>query len=258
MPPPVQGGSLANLYLFCLLVGGFFVGAAALHGQDTEADHGAEGDHDLGDPLDLHIDVAAGAAEGAAGSLALDMDSELAALPDLSGLQAEHAADLLAPEAGETSGGFMEAGGAEAVWMPVLSLRFLTYGSCFFGLTGLVLGATGLAGPGLTLGLASGMGFACGYAASWLFRRLRSDRGARAMGSQHTVGVLGTVLVPVGTARPGKVRCRLRGQDFDLIATSMDKGDLDRGTRVLVVGFEDDAAQVVHAGRLLLDDGEDD
>ncbi|MCA9686726.1 MAG: hypothetical protein KC457_31460, partial [Myxococcales bacterium] len=188
---------------------------------------------------------------------------ELAALPDAVALEAEHAGDLILADAGGDLDAGAEAGtdlittSGDAVWMPILSLRFWTYGSCFFGLTGLIIEKTALAGPMLTLGVASGMGFGCGYTASWLFRRLRSDRGARAIGSRHYVGAIGTVLVTCGTEKTGKVRCSLRGKDFDLLAVSIDQGDLARGTKVLVAGFEDDTAQVVHAGRLLQHDDDD-
>jgi hypothetical protein len=279
---------LGNVYLFCLLVGGFFVGAAALSGHDGDhdTDHALEHDagHEFkdfgadavddfdadapddfdaevkdfgaGDPLDLSIDLEAGAAEGFAGSLELDMESELAALPDSVDLDAEHAGDLILADAGgdADAGTDLVTTSGDAVWLPILSLRFWTYGSCFFGMTGLIIEKTALAGPALTLGVASGMGFTCGYTASWLFRKLRSDRGARAIGSRHYVGAIGTVLVTCGTEKTGKIRCTLRGKDFDLLARSIDKGDLPRGVRVLVAGFEDDTAQVVHAGRLLQHD----
>jgi hypothetical protein len=238
---------LGSIYLFCLLVGGFFVAAAALSGHDADADHDLE--LEAGDPLDLHIDLDAGAAEGMAGSLEFDMDTDLAELSATCDLAAEHAADILVVDP-DSPGGALDVGG-DAVWMPVLSLRFWTYGCCFFGLTGLLLSNLGLGTPSTVLGAALGMGFGCGYIASWIFRKLRSDPGVRAMGSQHYVGALGTVLVPVGVKRPGKIRCSLRGQDMDLLAISADQGDLDRGTRVLVVSYHDDTASVVHAGRLL-------
>lgn len=268
VPGSEPGRDLGNVYLFCLLVGGFFVGAAALSGHDADHDGDVDHDHALehdaghfgdADPLDLSIDLDSGAAEGFAGSLELDMESELAALPDAVEVDAEHAGDLILAEAGgevDADQSLLATSG-DAVWMPILSLRFWTYGSCFFGLTGLIIEKTALAGPMLTFGVAGGMGFSCGYTASWLFRKLRSDRGARAIGSRHYVGAIGTVLVTCGVEKTGKVRCSLRGRDFDLLARSIDKGDLGRGTRVLVAGFEDDTAQVVHAGRLLQHDDDD-
>lgn len=228
------------------------MGAAALSGHDADADHDLGFDH--GDSLDLQIDLDAGAAEGVAGSLEFDMDTDLAELPTAE-FHAEHAADLLVVDH-DHDGGLVEAGG-DAVWMPVLSLRFWTYGSCFFGLTGSLLTWLELASTLATFGLSLGMGFGCGYAASWTFRQLRSATGAMPIGSKHYVGALGEVLVPVGVERTGKIRCTLRGQDIDLLALSAEEATLERGTRVLVVSYQDETATVVHAGRLLTHSDDD-
>lgn len=247
------------------------MGAAALGGGDGDADgdldhelggdvdheFGADLDHDLalGDAADafsLDVDMETGVLEGAAGALELDLETDVADLGDLPAADVGHAAELMLGADPVDA----VAPRREPVWLPLLSLRFWTYGSCFFGLSGGLLTTLTPGAPRLILGLALAMGLGCGYVASWTFRRLRRAPLITALGPRHFAGAIGTVLVPVGTDRPGKVRVRLRDQEHDLLARSAEDVDLPRGTRVLVIEYRDETARVVHAGRLLAAPGD--
>jgi membrane protein implicated in regulation of membrane protease activity len=230
-----MASAVTSVYLFCLFVGGFFVGSSVLAGgHDAGADVGADG---------LHLGSAS--PDEVAHTLHLDMDTELAHLPV--GPAADHASEVVHAGPGTAGHG---AGGADAAWLPLSSVRFWTFGSCFFGMTGSLLTWLGAAGPAVTLALSVAMGAGCGSAASWAIRKLRQSEVSGHVGHDDYVGAIGTVVVPIAPGRTGKVRCTLKGLTEDLLARTDEKGDLAEGTKVLVVGFEDREARVVHAGRL--------
>lgn len=245
-----------DVYLFSTLVGGFFVAAAAFsggddmdHDHDFDADHDFDVDHEFDADHDVGLALDAGPSEGIAGlleaGLEVDMDTDLADLPS-EPLGIEHALELADGQDLDPP----ELAG-DAAWVPLLSFRFWTYALCFFGLTGGLLTQLSPAHPTVVLALALFMGSTCGYTASWTLRRLRKVQGAETIGHTHYRGSVGKVLIPVGAGKTGKVRCTIRGQDHDLLATSDEAGVLTKGTEVLVLDFDGESADVVHAARLM-------
>lgn len=224
---------MISVYLFCFVVGGFFVGASVFG-----AHHDAGGDG-------IFHGLEGASPDQVAHALHVDMHTELAQLP-AGHVEGEHAVDLLQTD--------MVPAVRERKFHParaLLSFRFWTFGSCFFGMTGLALSLLTGVGPFATLLVSAAMGAGCGGAASWVIGTLRATEVSGHVTHDDYIGAVGTVLVPIAPGRTGKVRCMLRGHTEDLLARAQESSDLAEGTEVLVLGFEDGEAVVVHAARLL-------
>lgn len=142
-------------------------------------------------------------------------------------------------------------GTSDALWMPILSMRFWTFFLAFFGLTGALL--TGLSMLGLvsgpwwvTLALALGLGVGSGYGVSLLIRSLKSERvNSEVIPEVDYVGKVGEALLDVAPGDPGHVRLDVKGSSIDLPATvEPGAARLARGRRVLVMGWEQGRLQV--------------
>lgn len=131
-------------------------------------------------------------------------------------------------------------GTADALWLPLLSLRFWIFFLAFFGLTGLLLDGLNLASTGLAGGVAAGMGLFAGYTVSRLIRALKQDSVSSAVEPERDyVGKSGTVLLDIEPGDPGQVRLEVKGSLVDLAAEPLaDGGPLRRGAKVIVVAYE--------------------
>ena len=152
-------------------------------------------------------------------------------------------------DAGEVEAdGELEPGGDGAlsgVLVAFLSLRFWTFFSAFFGLTGLVLGGLGLVASDLLgLGLALAMGLSTGLGATAVIRRLSADTSGRAVRSGDYVGKTARVVVPFEGRRVGKVRVDIRGNSVDLLASGFDEETYDGKQEVLIVEMDGSRARV--------------
>jgi membrane protein implicated in regulation of membrane protease activity len=115
----------------------------------------------------------------------------------------------------------------------VLSLRFWTFGSLAFGLTGALLHYLGLAPVPIALVLAMAMGLGSGWFAAWSLRALMKTATQSGAAAGDAVGKLGRVLVSCQRGGRGKVRLELRGQSVDFLATT-DEDEIEPGESVLV------------------------
>lgn len=238
-------GTMLAIYLGSLLFGGFFVGASVLSGMHA-SEHGHDailGSDALEGPgaLDGHLSLPE--------HVHLDMNTEMGALPE-GEVHVEHVTDLVSAghgsEVAAHQHGLTDVGAAFA---PVRSLRFWTFGTCFFGMTGSLMTLLGVAGL-LTFAMACGVGLGSGLAATWVVHKLSREHVSAALSEADYPGTIGRVMVTIQAGRPGKIRCHLRGQVVDLIAESDEKGTLRVGQQVLVIEYREGAARVVHAGRL--------
>jgi hypothetical protein len=120
--------------------------------------------------------------------------------------------------------------------LPFLSLRFWTWGSAFFGLTGLTLSLCGTsAGPSLALAILTGVG--TGWGASHVIAKLtKSTVGLLPDAGSH-VGREGRLLLPLERGKRSKVRLKVGGTDVDLVAETDNQEALPTGALVLVVGL---------------------
>jgi membrane protein implicated in regulation of membrane protease activity len=116
------------------------------------------------------------------------------------------------------------------------SMRFWTFFTTFFGLTGLVLEGLELtANPWMARGLAIGVGFLSGWATVRILRHLAASESGVAAGVDDYVGRSGEVLIRVAPGSLGKVRIELKGTTVDVLAIIEDDEVLEAGAHALIV-----------------------
>jgi membrane protein implicated in regulation of membrane protease activity len=195
---------MLTIYWFCFAIGGVFVLLAMLGGLDHfDLDHDFDLDRDV--DLDVHIDT----------------DIELV---DPGSAQ---------PEPRRLSPRRQRWG-----WFGVFqSLKFWTFGLCFFGLTGLVLSNLSVALPSTIVTIAAViMGILCGAIVSGTLRALRRQQADSLVRSADLVGLAGTVEVPFNATSRGKVRLQVKGSTFDVVAYTDEAREFQLGESVFVVG----------------------
>jgi membrane protein implicated in regulation of membrane protease activity len=160
-----------------------------------------------------------------------------------------HDADVHGGDAGHGDSGDGHDQGQASAWLSLFGLRFWSFGSAFFGLTGLILHLVG--GPVLASAaplIAGGIGVASGLGASTTFRALARDTIGQVRGATALVGREGRLLLPVARSQRGKVRMPVPGGGHvDLLAESDDDAALDAGADVLVVEVRGNVAVVERA-----------
>lgn len=130
-------------------------------------------------------------------------------------------------------------------WISLFGLRFWSFGTTFFGITGLVVRAIGLSA--LAPFVATSVGVAAGLGASATFRRLTGETVGQVRGAAALVGREGTLLLPVARGQRGKVRLgQPGGGDVNLLAESDDEV-LASGAEVLIVEVRGNVAVVARA-----------
>ncbi len=133
-------------------------------------------------------------------------------------------------------------------WLPLLSLRFWTFGLCFFGLTGLLLTWVQ---PGLEAWLvaliALLMGLFCGLVAALVLRSLGRQSVSSLIQPEALTGQLGTVEIPFDIHSRGKVSLNIGGSIVSFFAITQEEREFHQGDAVLVVGMERDKLWVVAA-----------
>lgn len=126
------------------------------------------------------------------------------------------------------------------------SVKFWTFGLCFFGLTGLVLTGLGVT-PVVVAITAVLIGLICGSGVALALRALRRRQANSLVETADLAGLEGTVEVPFDASSRGKVRLRVKGSVVDFIAYTSHTKPLERGDRILVIGTESDRLWVVPA-----------
>ena len=127
-------------------------------------------------------------------------------------------------------------GGFAFGWAPVTSLRFWVFLLAFGGGTGLVLDA--LDWGELPTAIAAGVvGWVSGAGAVAIIATISKHSASSELIAGELVGVTGTLVLPVGPGKPGKVRLEIKGRAEDFIARSVDDDgvELPTGSSVLVV-----------------------
>lgn len=156
--------------------------------------------------------------------------------------------DVHAGDTGHGAGNGHDQNQASA-WLSLFGLRFWSFGTAFFGLTGVILHLVG--GPALAAAapfIAGGVGVAAGLGASSTFRALSRETVGQLRGAGALVGREGRLLLPIARGQRGKVRIAVPGSgDVDLVAEGDDDGVLDAGTVVLIVEVRGNVAIVERA-----------
>lgn len=128
------------------------------------------------------------------------------------------------------------------------SLKFWTFGICFFGLTGLVLSnlSTQLSIPIIAI-IALVMGIVCGGLVSSILRVLREQHANSLIQSDDVIGLAGTVILPFDQDSRGKVQLNVKGSQVERIAYTDEQREFQPGDLILVVNVENDRLWVVSA-----------
>jgi len=132
-------------------------------------------------------------------------------------------------------------------WLPVFSLKFWTFGSCFFGLTGLLFSRFYPLLPPLAIAvIALAVGLSLGTAMAWIVSILPARQVDSLIRTQDLVGLMGTVEIPFDASCKGKIRVSVKGVvvDFPAFTLEESKGFV-KGEPVLIVGVENNKVWVV-------------
>ena len=197
---------MLTLYWLCFVIGGVFVLLAVVGGFDGVDFDGLDGDT----PFESDLDIAA---------------------PGV------HTRDQLSA--------FQPKPRANPIGI-VCSLKFWTFGVCFFGLTGLVLSSLSIRLPEpLIITAAVGMGIVCGALVAGTLRALRERHANSLVRAEDVVGLAGVVTLPFDRNSRGKVQIKVKGSQVERIAYTDENLEFQLGDRVLVVGVEQERLWVV-------------
>ncbi|VXD20392.1 NfeD family protein [Planktothrix paucivesiculata] len=121
--------------------------------------------------------------------------------------------------------------------LPFFSLRFWTFGSCFFGLTGFVLTKLNpFLPPPLIFAISLGIGVSFGTIIVGILGKLRRQQANSLILSEDLIGLSGTVEIPFDQNCKGKVRLYLKESMVDVVAITEDTQSFEKGDKVFVVG----------------------
>ena len=214
---------MLTAYLTCLIAGGVFVALSAMSGLDKDANVG--GGDEFGGHGDLdghvHLDVDA------------DLDADIIdADYSVEGSDASHAL-------ADGSHGTSRETRKTRRWIPFLSFRFWTFSSCFFGLTGALLHWGQLTAEPLTAAVATAVGLSVGTGLSYIIRQLSQPVTSGVTRTDEFVGRVGEVLHNLNPGGVTTVKLHLGHQDHEVIASSQDDLSLPKGSRVVILGFNE-------------------
>lgn len=202
---------MQSIYWICFVGGGIFVFLAAIGGID-----GAE--------IDVSADIGLYEPNFEVGS-GIDQDVELV--------------DQEAPKKQTSPWSFNPL-------ILLATLKFWTFGACFFGLTGLLISffqpQRNVIG---TFIISLLMGLFIGGMVSWIFHVLRTRIPSGMASPDELVGLLATVEIPVSPEVRGTIRVQFKDGSRELSARTNDTVALNVGDSVMIVGMEGNLAWVV-------------
>ena len=222
------------LYLISMIVGGVFVGLSALGaiGKDVDADSDVDADGDIA--VDADGDFDASHALDAGHDFDHDHDFDHAHDFDH---DVDHEVDALTV-ADASHGVERFHKGRKRVWVPMMSFRFWTFGSAFFGLTGTLLSTLTGAGGLVVAGLSTATGLGVGTLSASVVRWLRRPVGATMRLNEFT-GQAGELTMALREGGLTRVRLQIGGRDREILARAADPMALPAGTRVVVLGIDE-------------------
>ncbi|QIZ72213.1 NfeD-like protein [Oxynema aestuarii] len=132
------------------------------------------------------------------------------------------------------------------VSLPFSSLKFWTFGSCFFGLSGLVLSRLNPGLPGTVVFLvAIAVGLLCGSAIAWILRYLQRSQADSLVRPEDLMGRSAIVEIPFDRDSKGKVNLKIKGTSLSLSAYTDSDRAFSRGDRTFIIGMKNSTVWVV-------------
>ena len=126
------------------------------------------------------------------------------------------------------------------------TLKFWTFGSCFFGLTGILLSYfQPQRSPVSNFVISLLMGLFIGTLVALTFHILRFRAPTGMTQAEDYVGLVGSVELPISQSNRGKIRVQFQDRSRELLARTSDDVALEVGDRVMIVGMEENQAWVV-------------
>ncbi|CAD5957052.1 hypothetical protein PCC9214_02933 [Planktothrix tepida] len=130
--------------------------------------------------------------------------------------------------------------------LPIFSLRFWTFGGCFFGLTGFLLTKLNLLlSPSFIFAISLGVGVSFGTVMVGILRRLHQQQANSLILSEDLIGLWATVEIPFDHNCKGKVRLYLKESMVDVVAITEEEHQFEKGDKVFVVGRHHDKVLVI-------------
>ncbi len=135
----------------------------------------------------------------------------------------------------DTDYGDAAHGDVGLAWAPFGSMRFWVFLFAFGGGAGLALTKLGT-GTAVSAIAAAVIGWLSGAIAVTVIGKMSKNSVSSEVGAAELVGLTGTLTLPVGPGKPGKVRVDIKGRAEDFVASLVDEGsDLPTGAIVLIV-----------------------
>ena len=130
--------------------------------------------------------------------------------------------------------------------LPILSFKFWSFGSCFFGLTGILLS---MLRPNMPLSVVAvisiAIGSFCGTAITTVLRTLQQHQADSLVRPSDVVGLSGKVEIPFDSMSRGKVRVNVRGSMVDFVAFSTHPRRFTQGELVFIVEMKGNKVWVI-------------
>ena len=147
-----------------------------------------------------------------------------------------------------------EAGDYDSMgWLPFLSLRFWTFFTGLFGLSGILMTELG-SGDTTTLVTSSVMGVGLAYPIAYLFQHLKRDSVTSNTNSKNYEQEIATTLLPMSPNGQGKIRISMAGELVDIIASNPTNESIAQGSEVLIVSMENGIALISPMDRNSIED----
>ncbi|MEM9246041.1 MAG: NfeD-like protein [Cyanobacteria bacterium P01_F01_bin.153] len=129
----------------------------------------------------------------------------------------------------------------------LLSLKFWTFGLCFFGVAGLLLKVLS---PGLPvtveMGVAIAIGALCGGTTVGILGWLKTQEQSNSLlSTDDWIGACGVVEIPFDQDSRGKVKLDVKGAQVRIQARTSEVKQFEVGERVVVIRVEENRAWIV-------------
>ncbi|NET45083.1 NfeD-like protein [Okeania sp. SIO2B3] len=132
------------------------------------------------------------------------------------------------------------------LWLPLFSLKFWTFGSCFFGLTGILLSyISSTLSPTIIAIISIIVGILCGTIMAWVLYTLKNRQADSLVRSGDLVGLSGIVEIPFDKNSRGKIRLNVKNSVIELMAFTEESREFTRGEKAFIVGIENHRVWVV-------------